>query len=249
MKSVQILNCGLDAATLSDTADWARDWINSGRRGYICTINVAILMMMRSDPKLQGFVDRASLVVADGQPLVWASHLQHDHLPERVTGIDLVDELCALAAVEGFGVYFLGARRAVIETVAERMAARFPGLPISGIADGYFDASEAPQRAQAIRDSGAKILIVGMGVPLQEEFIEQHWEQLGVQIAIPVGGSFDVIAGTVRRAPVWLQRAGMEWSYRLVQEPRRLWKRYLVTNSQFLFHLLKSVVRSDSGPR
>jgi N-acetylglucosaminyldiphosphoundecaprenol N-acetyl-beta-D-mannosaminyltransferase len=234
---------------VADTVDWARNWIRSGRRGYICTVNVAILMMMRSDPKLQSFVDRASLVVVDGQPLVWASHLQRDHLPERVTGVDLVDELCKLAAEEGLGVYFLGARREVIETAAKRLADRLPGLEVSGIADGYFDASEAPQRARAIRESGAKILIVGMGVPRQEEFIESNWDELGVELTVPVGGSFEVIAGTARRAPVFLQRIGMEWSFRLAQEPRRLWKRYLVTNSQFIFHLLRSAVSSEPRPR
>jgi N-acetylglucosaminyldiphosphoundecaprenol N-acetyl-beta-D-mannosaminyltransferase len=239
MRSVPILNCDVDAVTLGAATDWARDWIHDGRRGYICTVNVAILMMMRSDPKLQRFVDRASLVVADGQPLVWASRLQDQQLPERVTGVDLVDELCALAAKEGFGVYFLGARLPIVEAVAQRLTERHPGLDACGIADGYFDPSEASERAQAIRESGANILIVGMGVPLQEEFIENHWDQLGVQLAIPVGGSFDVIAGATRRAPVWLQRIGMEWFFRLVQEPGRLWKRYLVTNTQFIFHLAR----------
>jgi N-acetylglucosaminyldiphosphoundecaprenol N-acetyl-beta-D-mannosaminyltransferase len=247
MKAIRILNCEFAPVTLADTIDWARDWIRSGERGHICTVNVAILMMMRSDPKLQGFVDRASLVIADGQPLIWASHLQSDYLPERVTGVDLVDELCALAAKEGFGVYFLGARRSVIETAVKRLADRHPALEVSGIADGYFDATEAPIRAKAVRESGAKLLIVGMGVPRQEEFIESQWDELGIQLAIPVGGSFEVMAGSARRAPVFLQRIGMEWSFRLAQEPRRLWKRYLVTNSQFIFHLLKSAVRSKPG--
>lgn len=245
MKSVKVLNCELDATTLMDAAHWARDWIRSGQRGYICTVNVAILMMMRSDPKLQRFVDRASLVVADGQPLVWASHLQREPLPERVTGIDLIEKLCTVATEEDYGVYFLGARPAVIKAVAKRLAKRHPGLRICGARDGYFDAAEAPRRAREVRESGAKILVVGMGVPLQEEFIENYWDELGVELAIPVGGSFDVIAGVTHRAPVWLQRIGMEWFFRLLQEPRRLWKRYLVTNVQFIFHLLRSVARSD----
>ena len=249
MNTVPILNCEFASVTVADTVDWARSWIRSGRRGYICTVNVAILMMMRSDPKLQSFVDRASLVVVDGQPLVWASHMQPNHLPERVTGVDLVDALCALAAKEGFGVYFLGARRDVIETAAKRLVERFPGLDVRGIADGYFDASEAPERARAVRESGAKILIVGMGVPRQEEFIESQWDELGIELTIPVGGSFEVIAGTARRAPVFLQRIGMEWSFRLAQEPRRLWKRYLVTNTQFIFHLLRNAVSSEPRPR
>lgn len=249
MKSVPILNCEFAAVTLAEAVDWARDWIQSGQRGYICTVNVAMLMMMRSDAKLQRFVDQAALVVVDGQPLVWASHLQDDPLPERVTGVNLVEELCALAAREGFGVYLLGARRAVIEVAAKRLVDRYPGLDVCGIADGYFEATEAPQRAKAIRESGAKILIVGMGVPRQEEFLESQWDELGIQLAIPVGGSFEVIAGTARRAPVFLQRMGLEWSFRLAQEPRRLWKRYLLTNTQFVFHLLRSAVRSAAEPR
>ena len=249
MKTVPILNCEFSAVTLEETVDWARDWIQSGRRGYVCTVNVAILMMMRADPNLQRFVDGASLVVADGQPLVWASHFQNDTLPERVTGVDLVDQLCALAAKEGFGVYFLGARREVIDAAVSRLKVRHPGLVVSGIADGYFDSEEAPERARAVHESGAKLLLVGMGVPRQEEFIESQWDELGISLAIPVGGSFEVIAGTARRAPVFLQRVGMEWAFRLAQEPRRLWKRYLVTNTQFVFHLLRSATGSEREPR
>ncbi len=249
MKIVPILNCEFGSVSLQDTVDWARDWIRSGQRGYICTVNVAILMMMRADPNLQRFVDGASLVVADGQPLVWASHLQRDALPERVTGVDLVDELCALATREGFGVYFLGAQREVIEAAAGRLKARHPGLQISGIADGYFSPAEAPERARAVQQSGAKLLFVGMGVPRQEEFLESQWGELGISLAVPVGGSFDVMAGTARRAPVFLQRIGMEWAFRLAQEPHRLWKRYLVTNTQFIFHILKSATSSETESR
>lgn len=249
MKKVPILNCDFASVTKTDAVSWAADWIRSGRRGYICTVNVAILMMMRSNPQLQRFVDGASLVVVDGQPIVWASRLQRDHLPERVAGVDLIDEICALAAKEGLGVYFLGARRDVIQTAAKRLTDRFPGLKVVGTADGYFDATEAGARARAVGESGAKILFVGMGVPRQEEFIENHWEELGAQLVIPVGGSFDVIAGITRRAPVFLQRIGMEWSFRLAQEPRRLWKRYLVTNTQFIFHLFRATVSPGHGRR
>lgn len=249
MNTVPILNCEFGSVTLQDTIGWAQDWIADGRSGYICTVNVAILMMMRADPNLQRFVDGASLVVADGQPLVWASNLQAESLPERVTGVDLVEELCALAAREGFGVYFLGAKREVIETAANRLKERNPGLRISGIADGYFGAEEAPERARAVRETGAKLLFVGMGVPRQEEFLEGQWDELGVSLAVPVGGSFEVMAGTARRAPQFLQRIGMEWAFRLAQEPRRLWKRYLVTNSQFIFHILRSAARSEPGSR
>ena len=245
MKPVRILNGEFAPVTVRDTIEWARAWIRSGERGYICTVNVAILMMMRSNPELQRFVDRASLVVADGQPLIWASRLQSTQLPERVTGMDLVDELCALSVEEGFGIYFLGARQEVIDAAVGNLSQRHPGLRVSGIADGYFSWDEAPERAHAVRESGAKLLIVGMGVPRQEQFIESQWEELGVPLAIPVAGSFEVMAGTARR----VQRIGMEWSFRLAQDPRRLWKRYLVTNTQFIFHLLKSTVSSGLGHR
>jgi N-acetylglucosaminyldiphosphoundecaprenol N-acetyl-beta-D-mannosaminyltransferase len=242
MKTIPVLNCEFAAVTAEDAVEWARSWIRSGQRGYICTVNVAILMMMRSDPRLQRFVDNASLVVVDGQPIVWASRLQAEELPERVAGVDLVEDLCSLAAGEGWGVYFLGARRDVVQAAAQRLKKRIPGLEVSGYADGYFDAAEAPKRARAVRESGAKILFVGMGVPRQETFIEEQWNALGAPLVIPVGGSFDVIAGLTQRAPKLLQRTGLEWAYRLAQEPRRLWKRYLVTNTQFIFHLLRSTL-------
>lgn len=237
---IPILNGQFESVTLKDTVEWARDFIARDQRGYICTVNVAILMMMRSDRRLQSFVNGAALVVADGQPLIWASRVQPNALPERVTGVDLVDVLCGLAAKEGHPVYFLGAKRSVIDTATNRLKARYPALQIAGVDDGYFGPEDAPQRADAIAKSGAKILIVGMGVPRQEIFLEEQWDRLGVNLAIPVGGSFEVFAGTAKRAPVVVQRVGMEWAFRLAQEPRRLWKRYLVTNSQFLFHLAMS---------
>jgi N-acetylglucosaminyldiphosphoundecaprenol N-acetyl-beta-D-mannosaminyltransferase len=231
----RLLNAVFDAVTLSETVSWARDHIRRGRRGIITTVNVAILMMMRDNPDLQRFIDQSTLTVADGQPLVWYSRLRRRGVPERVTGVDLIVALCSMAATEGFGVYLLGAEGEVVERVADRLTEAHPKLKICGIADGYFGSDEASSRARTVRDSGADILFVAMGVPRQERFLEEHWASLGVSLAVPVGGGFEVIAGTKKRAPVWIQRAGLEWLYRVVQEPRRLWKRYLVTNTQFLY--------------
>jgi N-acetylglucosaminyldiphosphoundecaprenol N-acetyl-beta-D-mannosaminyltransferase len=231
----RLLNTVFDIVTLPETVSWARDHIRSGRRGIITTVNVAILMMMRDNLELQRFVDQSTLTIADGQPLVWYSRLRPPGLPERVAGVDLIAALCAMAATEGFGVYLLGARGEVVERVAHRLMEACPKLKIVGTADGYFGDDEANSRARAVRESGADILFVAMGVPRQERFLQEHWASLGVSLAIPVGGSFEVIGGTRRRAPVWIQQVGFEWLYRLVQEPRRLWKRYLVTNTQFLY--------------
>jgi N-acetylglucosaminyldiphosphoundecaprenol N-acetyl-beta-D-mannosaminyltransferase len=204
-----------------------------------------MLMMMRRNWRLQRFIDGAAICVADGQPLVWASKLQRTRIPERIAGVDLVDALCRIAADSGFRVYFLGAKLDVIQQVARRMQSKYPSLHVCGVADGYIAKGEAASRARAIRDSKTQLLFVGMGVPRQEEFLADQWDNLGVNLAVPVGGSFDVIAGRRRRAPIWIQRSGMEWLYRLGQEPRRLWKRYLVTNTQFLLLMLAAMIYRD----
>jgi N-acetylglucosaminyldiphosphoundecaprenol N-acetyl-beta-D-mannosaminyltransferase len=239
---VRILNCEFDPLTLGETVDRAMELVHHGQRGCICTVNVAVLMMMRVDSRLQGFVDRAAVVVADGQPLIWVSRWLRTPLPERVAGADLVDALAQRAESEGLGVYLLGARREVVEAAARRLIDRWPRLKLCGIADGYFSPEEARERVREIAHSGANILLVAMGVPRQEYLLEEHWGQLGVNIAVGVGGSFDVVAGFRIRAPRVVQKLGLEWLFRLAQEPRRLWRRYLITNSQFLWLATRAVL-------
>jgi N-acetylglucosaminyldiphosphoundecaprenol N-acetyl-beta-D-mannosaminyltransferase len=246
VNSIELLNGRFAPITLEQTVDLVSERIKAGERGYLCTVNVAILMMMREDPRLQRFVDNAAMVVADGQPLIWGSRMLGRRLPERVAGVELVERLCERAAREGFGVYLLGGRKDVVEKVAARFTAQFPGLRLSGVADGYFKDDEAQSRAEAVARSGAKILIAAMGVPRQELFIEEHWDRLGVPFAIGVGGSFDVLAGLRARAPQLIQRIGLEWFFRLAQEPGRLWKRYLVTNAQFLYLMSREILVSSS---
>jgi N-acetylglucosaminyldiphosphoundecaprenol N-acetyl-beta-D-mannosaminyltransferase len=247
MSKVQFLNARYDPLTLSQTVDAVFRHVESGHGGWLCTVNVAILMMMRSDMRLQSFVDRASLVVADGQPIVWCAPWFGRRLPERVTGVDLVDAVCARAARMGKRVYLLGATGEIVSKVAKRLHDRHPALQVE-FADGYFTKDEAANRADQIHAYGADILFVGMGVPRQELFIEDQWTRLGVGMAIGVGGSFDVLAGLRARAPLWVQRLGMEWFYRLVQEPRRLFIRYLVTNSQFVWLVLSALAGKDRHP-
>lgn len=244
MKRVQILNARFDPLTLQQTADRAFQMIDTQQRGWLATVNVSILMMMRSDKRLQGFVDRAALVVADGQPLVWCSRWLGQCMPERVTGVDLVDVICRRAAVEGKRVFLLGARPATVEKLAGTLAAKHVNLQID-FADGYFGRDEAAARVALIHASRADILFVGMGVPLQEYFLEENWNRLGVGVAIAVGGSFDVLAGQRARAPRWVQNVGLEWLFRLVQEPRRLFARYFVTNTQFVCLLFYALLRKS----
>ncbi len=247
--TVRLFNGRFDPVTLPQCVDRVLADMASGQRGWLATVNVAILMMMRDSTDLQRFVDGARWTVADGQPLIWASRWFGTPLPERVTGVDLVEQLCAQAEQRGLGVYLLGASQAVADTLAAQLQARWPRLRLHH-ANGYFAEADSAQRAQAIADSGAQILLVGMGVPRQERFIEGQWSRLGgVQLAIGVGGSFDVLAGLRRRAPGWVQSIGMEWAYRLIQEPGRLWKRYLSTNTRFVGLLLRALVQPSQRTR
>jgi N-acetylglucosaminyldiphosphoundecaprenol N-acetyl-beta-D-mannosaminyltransferase len=249
MTGIPILNGRFAPLRGAEVVEWAASFIRAGRRGYLCTVNVAILMMMRRDPRLQRIVDRAALVVADGQPIVWLSRWLGRPLPERVAGVDLVEALAARAAVEGFSVYLLGARRDVVEAAATRLRRQHPGLRIAGTADGYFSPAEAPARARAVGESGADVLLIGMGVPRQEYFLDTYGNELGVSLAIGVGGTLEVLAGRRRRAPSWCQQAGLEWLCRLAQEPRRLGTRYLVTNTQFLWYAVTHLLRARLAGR
>ncbi len=244
MQRVRFLNGQFDPLTLPQTVDAIFRLLGAGQRGWLCTVNVAILMMMRTDMRLQRFVDRAALVVADGRPLIWCAAWFGQALPERVAGVDLVDAICDRAAREGKRVYLLGSTDDVAAKVAERLRERFVNLRVE-YADGYFTKAEAAARADRIRASGAAILFVGMGAPNQENFLEEQWARLGVGMAIGVGGSFDLLAGLRARAPTWAQRGGMEWFVRLIQEPRRLLMRYLVTNSQFAWLVLCRLLKGD----
>jgi len=202
-------------------------------------INAAKVVAMRGDPELRAIVEGCELISADGQAVVWASRLLGDPLPERVAGIDLMQELLALAEDRGYGVYFLGARAEVLERALAEVRVRHPKINIVGARDGYFSAHEAAEVADAVRASSADILFVAMPSPEKEYWLAQHGRRIGVPFMMGVGGSVDVLAGHTRRAPVLLQRLGLEWSYRLAQEPRRLLRRYLVTNVAFCALVLR----------
>jgi N-acetylglucosaminyldiphosphoundecaprenol N-acetyl-beta-D-mannosaminyltransferase len=215
--------------------------LRSGQRGWLCTVNVAMLMSMRRNAALQGFVDRAAIVVADGQPIVWCAPLFGAHLPERVAGVDLIDAVLARAAAEDVGIYLLGSTSPLLARALARLRHRHPGLRLEG-SDGYFTADEAAARADAIAASRCGILLVGMGSPRQEEFIRTHWNRLDVGVAIGVGGSFDVLAGARLRAPMVLRRAGLEWVVRMIQEPKRLLPRYALTNTVFCLLIVEALI-------
>jgi len=241
---MKILGCNFDEVDNEAAVKWSENWLDRDQSGYITTVNVAILMMMRTDKFLKHFIKNSALVVADGLPIIWLSKLMGTPLPERVAGIDFIQDIVRYAAENGKSVYLFGAKPKTVKKVAARLQHENPKLILAGVDDGYYSKDEEADRVKKVRESGADILIVAMGVPRQEKFLGNNWDELGVKLAIPVGGSFDVIARETKRAPMWMQNSGLEWFYRMCQEPRRLFKRYLVTNTQFIWFGLLSLFKT-----
>ncbi|HVY19823.1 MAG TPA: WecB/TagA/CpsF family glycosyltransferase [Bauldia sp.] len=232
---VDVVGHAFDALTMDETVDLCVGWCRAGSAPHIVMpINAAIVVAMRNDPALRAAGDAADLRMADGTAILWAARLAGVRLPERVTGIDLMQRLIERAAADGLSAFLLGARRPVIDRLVEVYRARYPNLRIAGFQDGYFDKDEHASLIERIRASGADLLFIGMPTPFKETWAQQHRDRLGVPVILGVGGSFDVLAGFIPRAPRILQRAGLEWLWRLVCEPRRLWKRYLVGNAAFI---------------
>ena len=229
-----MLGCSIDRLDLAGTLTAIESSIATRRYTQHMAINAAKLVAMHDDPKLCEIVNNCELVSADGQSVVWASKLLGDPLPERVAGIDLMDALLGLAERRGYRVFFLGARPDVLARAVERLRESFPRLDIAGARDGYYQDAEAPNVCEEIRTSRADVLFVAMSSPRKEYFLGEHGPNLGVPFVMGVGGSIDVIAGVTRRAPALWQRLGLEWLFRLVQEPRRMFRRYAVTNTRFI---------------
>ena len=212
------------------------DWCRGSRSPHtVITANAAILCQMRGDPEMKEACLRADLVVADGMSVVWASRAAGSALPERVAGVDMMALLLEASSRSGLRVYFLGAKPEVVAELVRRCGRDFPGLVVAGHRDGYFGTEDEEAVIAGIRESTPHILFVGMPSPFKDKWCERHREALGVPVIIGVGGSFDVLAGFVQRAPRALQSTGLEWAWRVAMEPRRMWKRYLVTNSEFLW--------------
>jgi len=206
-------------------------------------VNAAKIVAANRDDKLKQVLRDADLVTADGMSIVWASRLLGQRLKERVTGIDLFERLVERAADRGLSVYFLGAREASVRGTVERFTNRYPTLRVSGYRDGYFDASQSDSVCECIRLSGAVLLFVAMGSPAQENWIASNLALTGARFALGVGGSFDHLSGRARRAPQWMQKSGLEWLHRLAQEPGRLWRRYLIGNTAFVWLVIRERLR------
>jgi N-acetylglucosaminyldiphosphoundecaprenol N-acetyl-beta-D-mannosaminyltransferase len=237
-----VLGCLIDRLDLDATLRRCEELIDAGEPVQHVVVNAAKLVMLQDDPRLEEIVAACALVNADGQSVVWASRLLRDPLPARVAGIDLMHRLLALAEQKGYRVFVLGARDAVLQRALERLRELHPGLEVAGARHGYFSEAETPDVCDAIRAARPDILLVAMSSPRKEYWLAEHGPGLGVPFMMGVGGSIDVLAGVTRRAPRWMQRAGLEWLYRLIQEPRRLARRYLVTNTRFVYLVARELL-------
>ncbi|WP_327720981.1 WecB/TagA/CpsF family glycosyltransferase [Streptomyces sp. NBC_00490] len=233
----------LDPLTMDETVARCLDAVREDRQLEIGVVNAAKLVNMRRDPRLAEAVSGCDVVVADGQAVVWAGRVLRAPLPERVAGIDLFLRLLGEAESAGISVYFLGARQEVLAQMLRRVADRFPGLKVAGSRDGYFDDSQQEAVADAIADSGAQMLFLGMTSPKKEIFTAAYGARTGARVVHGVGGSFDILAGITKRAPAAWQRMGLEWLYRTLQEPRRLGRRYLTTNAAFVLMTAREFIR------
>jgi N-acetylglucosaminyldiphosphoundecaprenol N-acetyl-beta-D-mannosaminyltransferase len=231
---LRVLGCDVDPIGMDEAVARIDAAVAEGRFLRHADLNGAIVVAMRDDREMRESIASAGLVVADGQSVVWAARLLGHALPERVPGIDVMHRTIALAERRGYSIYVLGARQDVLETAVERLREAHPALRIAGYRNGYFDDAEEDLVAGEIARSGADILYVAISSPRKEYFLARHGPSLGVPYVMGVGGAIDVVAGHTRRAPRWVQRIGLEWAFRLAQEPRRLFRRYLVTNARFL---------------
>jgi N-acetylglucosaminyldiphosphoundecaprenol N-acetyl-beta-D-mannosaminyltransferase len=241
---INILGSPIDNLSMDETLAEISDVIKKDESINHIVVNAAKIVAMHENPELRESVVNADLINADGQAVVWASKILGKPLNGRVAGVDLMQNLVELAHKENHKVFFFGAKEEIVKKVVDIYSDKYSSDIIAGYRNGYFDKSEERLIAKQIADSGANILFVAISSPTKENFLYQNRDVLKkVNFTMGVGGSFDVVAGKVKRAPVWMQNSGLEWLYRVIQEPRRMWKRYLIGNTKFILLVLKYKLR------
>jgi N-acetylglucosaminyldiphosphoundecaprenol N-acetyl-beta-D-mannosaminyltransferase len=239
-KTSHPLGITLDAINTDEFLGKVVSWAHQNIKSYLVTyLNAHCINIYFNDRDYARIVNEADLVYADGQSVVWASRFLGEPLPERVNAGDFFVRFCDVCEKEGLSLYLCGSEEGVAQKTAESIKQRFPRLQIRGFRDGYFKSEEIPQIITTIQKGNPSILLLGMGVPLQEKFAKQHLMNLNIPVVWCVGALFEYFAGRRSRAPKWMRHIGLEWLFRLVLEPRRLWKRYLLGNLSFIFRIIR----------
>ena len=225
---------------MREALDHFKECIRERKRLQVAFMNPDCFNIACRDPEYFRLMKERFEVLADGIGLVIAGKLTGQRLRENINGSDMYPHLCEMAEKNGFSIYLLGARPGVAETMRRKTLESYPRLKFAGVRDGCFDLDAgAEQVVAAINASGADILLVAFGVPRQEKWLERWGERLEVPVRIGVGGLFDFYSGRIRRAPLWMREIGMEWSFRLLMEPRRLFRRYIIGNPLFLWRVVR----------
>ena len=237
---VKLFNIEIDAISMRQTLDIVEDAVANDKHIHHTVVNAGKIVLMQEDKELEKSVNEADLINADGQAVVWASKILGSPLPERVSGIDLMEELVKYSFEKGYKCYFFGAEEDVLSHLITLYKEKYSDNVIAGYRNGYFKKSDEKRIAKDISQSNANILFVAITSPKKEIFLNTYKKELkNINFIMGVGGSFDVIAGKVNRAPKWMQDFGFEWLYRVIQEPRRMFMRYLVGNTKFIYLVLK----------
>ena len=244
---VDFLGCSVDILTMAETIERAKVAMRDRRRMHHVALNVAKFVNMRSDGVLRADVMASDLIGVDGMGILWALRLFGVPATERVTGIDLFWEILNVCDKDGFRPFLLGATPSVLQRAADVIAAKFPSIQLAGLRDGYFRPEEEGEVVEQIIKSKADCLFIAMPTPRKERFLAAYRDHLGVPFIMGVGGSLDVIAGHVQRAPPNMQSMGLEWLYRVYQEPRRMWWRYVKTNTLFAGILIRGMLNQCRG--
>lgn len=229
-----ILNTYVNVISLDETVDEVEKIIERGVPTQHVVINASKVNLMEADPELASIVNECPLINADGASIVWAAKKMGVPLRERLTGIDLFQRLVELASEKGYRIYLFGAKEEVVTKVKAIFEERYPSIRIAGYRNGYFTDADEPQIVSDMAASGADMMFVAFSSPKKEYWIHKYIDQIGIPFVMGVGGSFDVVAGVTDRAPTWMQEHGLEWFYRFIQEPGRLWKRYIIGNLKFV---------------
>jgi len=252
LRRVNVLGVGVSAIDMTLALETIDRWIVQREQHYVCVTGVHGVMESQSDEVLRRIHNRAGLVTPDGMPMVWLSWLRGERHVDRVYGPDLLAACCERSITRGYRHFFYGGGDGVAALLSERLRARFPELQVVGTYTPPFrplSALEETELARQIAAAAPDILWVGLSTPKQERWMAEHIGRLQVPVMIGVGAAFDFHAGLKRQAPRWVQRAGLEWLFRLGTEPRRLWRRYLANNPRFVWHVARQLLRASGHHR
>lgn len=250
MQKQPLMATHVNNLTLAETAEAIGQFIEERRKAYVVEVNVDVMIKIENDEELRRITEDADLVLVDGQPLVWVAKLYRRPVREKVSGSDLSIELCRMAAEKGYTVFILGGKEGIADQAKEKMEAQYPGLQVVGTCApplGFEkDEAELAKVRQAISAVSPDIVLCCLGCPKQEKWIDANWRDIDARVFLCAGATVDFLAGNVKRAPAWISRIGMEWFYRFLKEPRRLFKRYFIDDMQ-LFRLVFKYRRQRAG--